>query len=225
MVVFCRNDNWIYRNRAAAASSDEIALLNFGTASLGDLAVYNSTTGITTLTITSSTSSVALSFVGDYLTGQFKLVSDGPNNVDVFDPPVAGSSDVSSTTVATGILSTEAHTVHSVVAANLSPVGSAPDAFAGGAAMDDSSTATAATGTSAAYVLNFGANQINLSPTDTASDRLDRASCAKRRGISDRFARRDWRQQQRRHAHHGSAGVRLDRERHSGRLGHEIRRR
>ena len=73
---------------ATAASSDEIALLNFGTTSVADVATYHSGTGITTLTITSSTSSVTLSFVGDYSTGEFKLVSNG-SSVDVFDPPVA----------------------------------------------------------------------------------------------------------------------------------------
>jgi hypothetical protein len=80
-------------SHANAANSDEIELLNFDPKKLKDMAVYDSQTGITTLTIWDAkhpTLTDKLYFVGDYSTDDFAVKQVG-DNVVIFDPPQTSS--------------------------------------------------------------------------------------------------------------------------------------
>ena len=73
-----------------AAHSDEVELLNFTGSHLTDVAHYNSSTGITTLKITTSDDTVSLKFEGDYTTSDFVVTKNG-STVKIFDPQTSNS--------------------------------------------------------------------------------------------------------------------------------------
>ena len=82
---------------ANAASSDEIELLNFTGRHLTDVAHYDSDTGITTLTISDSSNSDSLKFVGDYTTSDFAVERVGATSK--FSTPPASNNSTPSVSI------------------------------------------------------------------------------------------------------------------------------
>ena len=72
-----------------ANDSDEIELVNFTGRNLTEQVSHSN--DITTLTISTSNDSISLEFVGEYSKSEFTVKQVG-SNVEIFDPPAAGSS-------------------------------------------------------------------------------------------------------------------------------------